>query len=423
MAASFHLESQFVELIPSPKAFYQAILSGINNSKQRVYLTCLYIGAEQESIFKALDSNSKRGVETKLITDFCRTMRAETSGLSTAKKCQALMDLDKVQTFMYRVPLNFPVLKWLPYRFQETLGVHHWKIYVFDDDVILTGANLAKSYFTNRVDRWIRIKNSPELANFACELIDLLQTYSHRLLNSLEIEKPTYQRKPLSVAFAEKFKTHTNYTSPKSTDTTLKFGIHCGFDGDVLANTDDQFIEEILSNHEGIVTTTVASPYMNYRTKTVNALKKLEEVLIIGASPDASSFFTGGPVLSAVPWAYKRLTTNVLTELGSRARYLAFESPPSITHQTFHVKGIWQFGVSRARTLIGSSNLGVRSHVRDFECLCILDTRDPALISRFRHELDGIKKYAVAAPKAAPRHFTRFLSSLLIWNSFVRSLL
>jgi CDP-diacylglycerol--glycerol-3-phosphate 3-phosphatidyltransferase len=42
----------------------------------------------------------------------------------------------------------------------EVLGVHHQKIYIFDDRVILGGANLSKNYFLNRKDRYMSI-NSP----------------------------------------------------------------------------------------------------------------------------------------------------------------------------------------------------------------------------------------------------------------------
>ncbi len=33
---------------------------------------------------------------------------------------------------------------------REIFGVHHIKFYVFDDNVILSGANLSEDYFTDR---------------------------------------------------------------------------------------------------------------------------------------------------------------------------------------------------------------------------------------------------------------------------------
>ena len=55
---------------------------------------------------------------------------------------------------MYHTPLLRGVLKALvPQRYNETLGLQHTKIFVFDDSVILSGANLSSDYFTNRQDR------------------------------------------------------------------------------------------------------------------------------------------------------------------------------------------------------------------------------------------------------------------------------
>jgi len=47
----------------------------------------------------------------------------------------------------------------------EVMGVHHQKIYIFDDKVVLGGANLSKNYFLNRKDRYICI-NSAELSDY-----------------------------------------------------------------------------------------------------------------------------------------------------------------------------------------------------------------------------------------------------------------
>lgn len=33
---------------------------------------------------------------------------------------------------------------------REIFGVHHMKLHVFDDNVLITGANLSDDYFTNR---------------------------------------------------------------------------------------------------------------------------------------------------------------------------------------------------------------------------------------------------------------------------------
>ena len=55
--------------------------------------------------------------------------------------------------------------------YREIFGVHHIKAAVFDNNVILTGANLNDSYYTNRTDRYWIIKDCEPFANYVDELI------------------------------------------------------------------------------------------------------------------------------------------------------------------------------------------------------------------------------------------------------------
>ena len=62
-------------------------------------------------------------------------------------------------------------------QFREATGVHHAKFAVFDDSVILTGANFESQYFLDRKDRYWIINKCPELANY-------LENYSLNLLGA-----------------------------------------------------------------------------------------------------------------------------------------------------------------------------------------------------------------------------------------------
>ena len=55
---------------------------------------------------------------------------------------------------MYKSHLNILNFRTL----NELLGVYHIKYYLFDDNVIISGANLADHYFENRRDRYVLIK-------------------------------------------------------------------------------------------------------------------------------------------------------------------------------------------------------------------------------------------------------------------------
>ena len=50
--------------------------------------------------------------------------------------------------------------------FLEIFGTYHTKYQIFDNNVILTGANLSEDYFINWTDWYFIIKNCPDFANF-----------------------------------------------------------------------------------------------------------------------------------------------------------------------------------------------------------------------------------------------------------------
>jgi len=56
----------------------------------------------------------------------------------------------------------------------EVIGVCHLKAYVFDDDVLISGANLSTIYFTKRQDRYYLIKGAANLAAFVRSLVQVL---------------------------------------------------------------------------------------------------------------------------------------------------------------------------------------------------------------------------------------------------------
>ena len=75
----------------------------------------------------------------------------------------------------------------LPERFNEVVGLQHMKIYLFDDTLLISGANLSHDYFTNRQDRYFLIQDCPELANFCEKLVETVCQFSFRLNEGNEL--------------------------------------------------------------------------------------------------------------------------------------------------------------------------------------------------------------------------------------------
>lgn len=54
----------------------------------------------------------------------------------------------------------------------EAMGTYHTKFLVFDNNVILTGANLSEEYFLDRKDRYMLINDCAELADYLQEFLE-----------------------------------------------------------------------------------------------------------------------------------------------------------------------------------------------------------------------------------------------------------
>ncbi|XP_065315522.1 CDP-diacylglycerol--glycerol-3-phosphate 3-phosphatidyltransferase, mitochondrial-like [Gordionus sp. m RMFG-2023] len=86
--------------------------------------------------------------------------------------------------YLYQSP-KFTFFKkiFLSGSFREIAGLNHVKAYIFDDDILISGANLSESYFTDRQDRYILIRNCKDICDHLEIFIRLLCKFSsHRLL-------------------------------------------------------------------------------------------------------------------------------------------------------------------------------------------------------------------------------------------------
>ena len=76
----------------------------------------------------------------------------------------------------------------MPPRYNETLGLQHCKVFVFDDSLIISGANLSSDYFTQRQDRYVVVESCPGLADYFDELITHVSDFSFQMDEKREFE-------------------------------------------------------------------------------------------------------------------------------------------------------------------------------------------------------------------------------------------
>ncbi|KAB0399607.1 hypothetical protein E2I00_002255, partial [Balaenoptera physalus] len=163
----------------------------IKVAKRRVVMASLYLGTgplEQELV-DCLESTLEKSLQAKFPSDLRVSILLDFTRGSRGRKNSRTMLLPLLQRFPEQVRVSLfhtPNLRGLlrlliPERFNETIGLQHIKVYLFDNSVILSGANLSDSYFTNRQDRYVFLQDCPEIADFFTELVDAVGDVSLQL--------------------------------------------------------------------------------------------------------------------------------------------------------------------------------------------------------------------------------------------------
>ncbi|GAA5860274.1 hypothetical protein JCM8547_003449 [Rhodosporidiobolus lusitaniae] len=179
---------EHVRVLYEPKEFYRALIDQIQRAKKRIFLASLYVGKEETELVAALHSALRKNPSLRLtfLVDYLRSTR-EHPNPSSASLLASLSAAfpAQVDLRLFHTPeLNGWARKYIPKRFNEGWGLQHMKIYGFDDDVILSGANLSHDYFTNRADRYLHFRSHAPLADYFSSLISLVSSYSYRLTAS-----------------------------------------------------------------------------------------------------------------------------------------------------------------------------------------------------------------------------------------------
>ena len=179
------LSSSDVELLDSPRSFYTTLLDLTAKAQKRIVLSSLYVGTGPDEMKLGMALRERMvqvpGLRVECLLDFLRGTRpAATAGQESWAALAPLLSpelsprfrLDLLALPPPAVPHQIsPVRDWVErtwltgVKTREARGVHHMKFYLFDDTVILSGANLSDTYFTTRQDRYVVIRSKP-LADF-----------------------------------------------------------------------------------------------------------------------------------------------------------------------------------------------------------------------------------------------------------------
>ena len=154
----FEIQSSQLQIITDPTDYYLALHKLSNQATHRISMTALYLGTGklEKYLISKLNSKVKTNEQLKLtlLLDYMRGTRIGRDGSSSVQMLKPL----KLDNFNRPIRVGFyhnPDTGLFKGKFsnsplREIFGVHHMKAHVFDNNVLITGANLSEDYFTDR---------------------------------------------------------------------------------------------------------------------------------------------------------------------------------------------------------------------------------------------------------------------------------
>lgn len=421
MSPCFPVNSKNIRIISEPSDFYDSILRNASAAKYRISFASLYlgIGKMESDLVKAIQANitENNDLKVNILLDFTRGTRGKKN--SKTMIMPLVEQSRNCNLSLYHTPMLRGITKKLaPARWNELLGLQHMKIYIFDDVLILSGANLSNDYFTNRQDRYIEIKDV-NVSNFFNDVIGKVQEFSmqvdangdtrmHDSWNLLPYES-SYKDFVVEAQrrFKEYFKSvydrqYNNHDFDETADTWIFPTIEMGQIG---IHHDSLVSNKLLCSGERGSTLKMTSGYFNLTQTYMDSLvKKCEaDCSIIMAHPNANGFKGSKFPSGGIPDAYSLIARKFyeqIKENGQENRFSLLEYERD--NWTYHAKGLWYYHNGSklpCMTVIGSSNYGERSVHRDLEAQVCLVTVNKELQKSLKIEYDHLLRYSETAEK------------------------
>ncbi|XP_071525581.1 CDP-diacylglycerol--glycerol-3-phosphate 3-phosphatidyltransferase, mitochondrial isoform X2 [Panulirus ornatus] len=436
----FPINGSKVRVISDPNEFYKELLTKTDCASQRISMSSLYLGTGklEEDLVSAMRSRVAicKDLHVRWLLDFTRGSRGDHN---SRKMLQPLITNhpETCSVSLYHTPDLRGVFKWMiPQRWNETIGLQHMKLYVFDNSLIISGANLSNDYFTNRQDRYFVFDDCPELANFYHSIIDIVSKFSLQLQkddstsmlpeiqshpflgdydeycssmrtaiqkvwmqecrkNSLRLQQVVKDLEQSEASKTDNRETDTKLDSVLDTIVfpTLQMG--------PFQVTNDSLITRLfLTNAADNSKIQLASGYFNLTEEYMRCVlqQSTADYNILMAHPKANGFLGASGFAGAIPAAYTQLAKTFFERLqngGHSERISMFEyQRPG---WTFHAKGLWYYQPGQSLpflTMIGSPNFGWRSVKRDLESQVILVTKNAKLQTALHREQEHLYKCA-----------------------------
>nr|XP_023021088.1 CDP-diacylglycerol--glycerol-3-phosphate 3-phosphatidyltransferase, mitochondrial isoform X1 [Leptinotarsa decemlineata] len=423
VAPCFPVNANSIKIITDPDTFYKTLLDGCSFAKERITLVSLYLGngnLEEKLVNSVKDNEYFRSnkLNVRVLLDYTRGSRFEYNSRVMLQPL-LLQNNQNCRVSLYHTPeLRGLLKKYMPNRWNELLGLQHMKLYIFDDKLIISGANLSNDYFTNRQDRYFVIDDKP-LCDFYCGLIDQVQKFSLQMDKNNKVQLHSNWKLSPYEGNKREFVTQAgDIIEQYFVDVMNSQNVHKqeGFDtwifpliqiGQLGVEQDAQITDRIFAEAPDGGKLKIATGYFNLTNQYMNTLilRCRAHCDILMAHPKANGFYGAKGPAGGIPYAYSLIAKEFkekYSKKGQQHRIKLFEYLRS--GWTYHAKGLWYYQPGEelpSLTLIGSPNFGHRSVSKDLESQLAIIAENEDLRKSLHEECSNL--YELASPAETER--------------------
>lgn len=423
----FEINPDNIQFLSEPCEYYEQLKKMFANAKDRIIISSLYMGTGhlEKDLVTTIEENLNRNndLSVKVLFDYSRGLRNNENSKTIFKKC--LEDYsERFKLFLYHTPeLRGVLKKCLPERVDEVIGVMHIKVYIADNDFIITGANLSNDYFVDRQDRYIILKDCKKLCDFYSLLLDQIKDFSFQVDTSGQVtfvndNQSLHPYLGVYSDFCQEFsnRIHEFYRKYEQLnsidlkqidfendnleqDTDKAYIVPLVQSGPANVRFDEEFTDYIVSNSPGTSEINLATGYFNLTTNLMKRILNSEALIKVLTTSELGNGFYGSKGFSKfIPDIYTCIEKNfydLVLKTDQQKRVQLFEYYKE--NWTFHAKGLWYVpnrtkDILPTLTLVGSSNFGHRSVGRDLELQLAIYSRN----EKFKQKLLAEKTYVYA---------------------------
>lgn len=342
----------------------------------------------------------------------------------------------------------------IPPRFNEGFGTWHAKIYGADDTVMISGANLNKSYFTDRQDRYLLFSSAPELSGYCFDFLKTMSSFSYKLLPSSTPDdigarpiphwphpsihphhiEPQARRSLSSLQSHYKVKSGNIQEQLQRENSVVIFPVIQAGQFDI--REEEECLQQLFYHLDPAYsrdTTLDFNPLLNLTSGYFGLSRSYKDLIlrshiptrIICASPEANGFYGSKGISNRLPEGYTWLEQQFMAAVRTAQLQDSRSVPGSVELKewnrqgwTYHAKGIWLSPNPESLpilTLFGSTNLNSRSAHLDTELSFVMLANSVTVQKQLQLELQGLKNFAEdwKGDRRNVRAFTKLLVRVL----------